>query len=167
MYALNAINVANTTRYDTRVIVAAGGEAVHYGVAMTRFIRPLTLAEMSALEPYIPRADLERTILHLDHVPWYLLRRFGAIARGRHVYFRPGVYREGTVEGFALLGHELTHVGQYRNGMTALSYLCSVIFGYRSSRYEQVAYAVQARILEDLTGATRLAQQQPGEARAR
>jgi hypothetical protein len=34
--------------------------------------------------------------------------------------------------------------------MTALSYLYSVIAGYRNSRYERVAYAVQARILGDL-----------------
>jgi hypothetical protein len=50
----------------------------------------------------------------------------------------------------ALLGHELVHVGQYRNGMTALSYLCAAVLGYRRNRYEQEAYAVQSRILEDL-----------------
>jgi hypothetical protein len=134
-----------------RVIAVATGEALDYDVAMTRTIRPLTLAEATALEAYISRVDLRRAILHVDHVPWYLPRRFVGIARGRHVYFRPGVYREGTVEGLALLGHELTHVGQYRNGMTALTYLCSVVFGYRNSRYERAAYAVQARILEDLS----------------
>jgi hypothetical protein len=136
--------------YNMRALAGATGEALHSGVAMTRIIRPLTPAEMTALEAYISRVDLQRAILHLDHVPWYLPRRFSGIARGRHVYFRPGVYREGTVEGLALLGHELIHVSQYRNGMTALSYLYSVIAGYRNSRYERVAYAVQARILGDL-----------------
>ena len=52
----------------------------------------------------------------------------------------------------ALLGHELTHVGQYRRGMTALRYLCAAMLGYRRSRYEREAFVVQARILADLAG---------------
>ena len=115
--------------------------------------RPLTSAEIGALAPYIPRVDLDRAVLHVGRVPWYLPQRFGGIARGRHIYFRRGAYGEGTAEGLALLGHELAHVGQYRQGMTAMKYLWSAIFGYRNSRYEREAYAIEARILGDLTGA--------------
>jgi Domain of unknown function (DUF4157) len=51
--------------------------------------------------------------------------RDGPVADDNDIYFRPGVYNASTTEGIALLGHELVHVGQYRNGMTTLSYLLS------------------------------------------
>ncbi len=114
--------------------------------------RRLHDAEIDALLPYVPLVDLKNATLHLGRVPWYLPRRFGAIVRGNHVYLRCGIYVPLTPAGIALLGHELTHVGQYRNGMTAVSYLCSAICGYSNSRYEKAAFAVQARILMDLAG---------------
>jgi len=128
---------------------------------VTATVRPLRAAEIAALAPYIPRVDLERVVLHLGHVPWYLPRRFCGIARGRHVYFRRGVYREGTAEGIALLAHELVHVGQYRRGMTAVDYLWSARFGYWNSRHEQAAYALEARVLAELRG--RAAAREPAE----
>jgi hypothetical protein len=102
------------------------------------------------LTPYIPREDLESAVLHIDHAPWYLPRRFSAVVRGSNVYVRGGIHEQNTSAWLALLGHELVHVGQYRNGMTALSYLCAAVLGYRRSRYEKEAYAVQLRILQDL-----------------
>jgi Domain of unknown function (DUF4157) len=113
--------------------------------------RGLSADEMRALAPYIATADLTRAVLHCGTVPWYLPKRFSAIVRGHHIFFRPGVYDPHTVAGIALLGHELTHVGQYRMGMSAARYLCSVIGGYHNSRYEKAAFAMQARILNDLT----------------
>ncbi len=104
------------------------------------------------LAPYIPAVDLETAVLHEGVVPCYLPRRYHAIARGRHVYFRPGIYDPSRPEGLALLGHELVHVGQYRGGMTWLSYLWSARGGYLASPYERAATAMQARILNDLTG---------------
>jgi hypothetical protein len=112
--------------------------------------RSLTAKEIRSLKPYIPQEDLRSAINHTARVPWYLPRRFGAVVRGNHIYFRPGTYAEDSPAGIALLGHELTHVGQYRNGMTAVSYLCSALRGYMNSRFEKAAYAVQARILRDL-----------------
>jgi hypothetical protein len=85
--------------------------------------RGLTDRGIRALAPYIPSVDLTRAILHCDFVPWYLPRRFSAIARGRHIFFRAGTFDPQTPAGIALLGHELTHVGQYRTGMTAVHYL--------------------------------------------
>ena len=117
------------------------------------FSRKLTDVEKRALCPYIPRIDLDNAILHDGHVPWYLPRRFVGIVRGNHVYFRAGAYVEGTSEGIALLGHELTHVFQYRTGMTAASYLWSTIRGYLNSRYEKAAFAVQAQIRRDRAAA--------------
>jgi len=114
--------------------------------------RALTANEKRSLERYIPEEDLHSAVIHTEGVPWYLPRRFGAVVRGNHIYFRPGAYDGDTPAGIALLGHELTHVGQYRNGMTAWSYLCSAIRGYMNSRFEMAAYAVQERILRDLNG---------------
>jgi hypothetical protein len=117
--------------------------------------RPLTTGEKDALSPYIPRIDLENAVLHEGCVPWYLSRRFAGIVRGNHVYFRPGVYDPTTPEGIALLGHELTHVYQYRTGMTVFSYLWSTLRGYINSRYERAAYAVQAEIRRDFAALAR------------
>jgi hypothetical protein len=51
-----------------------------------------------------------------------------------------------------LLGHELVHVGQYREGMNWTTYLLSNPMGYdKNSRYEKPAYGMQKRILDDLT----------------
>ena len=112
--------------------------------------RALTPEEKRALSAYIPRIDLDRAVLHEGCVPWYLPRRFSGIVRGHHVYFRAGAYHADTLEGIALLGHELTHVYQYRSGMTVLTYLLSTLHGYSNSRYERAAYSVQARIRKDL-----------------
>jgi hypothetical protein len=74
-----------------------------------------------------------------------------AIVRGRHIYVRSGVYDGGRVEGLALLAHELTHVQQYRRGMTVLHYVWGSLRGYRNNPYEREAFAVQARVRDDLT----------------
>jgi Domain of unknown function (DUF4157) len=112
--------------------------------------RALTAREKDLLAPYVAAIDLDNALIHDGQVPWYLSRRFAAIVRGNHIYLRPGVYDSLTVEGVALLGHELTHVGQYRTGMTVLGYLCSALRGYMNSRYEKAAFAVQERIKKDL-----------------
>jgi hypothetical protein len=83
-------------------------------------------------------------------VPFYLGKDYGGITRGNDIYFRPDQYDPTTAAGLSLLGHELVHVGQYRNGMTWASYIWSTRHGYESSPYEKEAYAMQRRILNDL-----------------
>lgn len=112
--------------------------------------RRLSAAERQQLAPYIPAVDLESAVLHDGTVPFYLPRRYRGIARGIHIYFRPGVYNAAEPECLALLGHELVHVGQYRGGMTWLTYLWSVRRGYSRSFYEQAAFEMQGRILAAL-----------------
>jgi Domain of unknown function (DUF4157) len=113
--------------------------------------RPLSADERRQLATYIPAVDLKSAVLHEDTVPFYLPPRYRAIARGTHIYFRPGVYNAAEPAGIALLGHELVHVGQYRDGMTWLTYLWSARKGYSKSPFEQAAFEMQARIFEDLT----------------
>ena len=69
------------------------------------------------------------------------------------IYFRPGVYDPGTPDGLALLGHELTHVGQYRQGtLTRFSYVRELIQhgSGENNKYEKPAYDTQRDIERDL-----------------
>lgn len=117
-------------------------------------LRALNDCEKSLLSPYIPKVDLDKADLHDGETPWYLPEDMAGITRGNDIYFRPGVYQEGTVAGTALLGHELVHVGQYRNGMNWASYLWSVKGGYsRSSKYEKPAYDMGDKVTSDLAKA--------------
>jgi hypothetical protein len=114
--------------------------------------RPLTNCEKCALAPYIPQVDLNSARIHTNGVPWYTPGRMGGITRSNDIYFRPNVYKPKTPEGLGLLGHELVHVGQYRNGMTAFSYLCAAALeGYSGNEYEAPAYALEAQISTDLS----------------
>ena len=114
--------------------------------------RKLNSYERQVLEPYIHPADLDAAILHIGVLPFYLLKRFSGITRGNHIYFRAGAYDGTTAASLALLGHELVHVGQYREGMNWLTYLWSARRGYFKSAYEIAAFQTQARILKDLSG---------------
>ncbi len=113
-------------------------------------LRPLTECEKNTLSPYIPQQDLDNADLHDGEVPSYLGKGYDGITRGNDIYFRPGVYDSSTSAGIAVLGHELVHVGQYRQGMTWISYLWSTRHGYENSKYEKPAYAMQSRIQDDL-----------------
>jgi uncharacterized protein RhaS with RHS repeats len=100
----------------------AGGQAnlyVYVGNDPINFtdpfgLRPLTACEKQKLAPYIPKIDLDKADLHDGEVPWYLGKDYAGITRGNDIYFRPGVYDPSTIDGLAVLGHELVHVGQYR-----------------------------------------------------
>src|ERR1700743_1647047 len=109
-------------------------------------MRPLTQTEKEHLRAYIPEVDLENARLHDGNVPWYLWKQFRAITRGNHIYCRPGAYDARSPAGLALLAHELVHVGQYREGMTWLTYLLSTVLGYRRSKYELPAFALQRQV---------------------
>jgi hypothetical protein len=113
-------------------------------------LRAMTACEKKMLSPYIPAVDLDNADLHDGEVPWYLGKDYAGITRGNNIYFRPGVYDASTIDGLAMLGHELVHVGQYRNGMTWLSYLWSTRHGYDNSPYEEEAYAEESLIRDGL-----------------
>lgn len=116
-------------------------------------LRPLTDCEKRVLAPYIPKVDLDNADIHDGHVPWYLPDGMDGITRGDDIYFRDGAYPYGTAEGFRILSHELIHVGQYRDGMTWMSYFWSVKGGYaENSKYERPAYDMGAKVYNDLSG---------------
>jgi RHS repeat-associated protein len=113
-------------------------------------LRALSDCEKNALNAYIPQVDLNKANLHDGEVPGYLGKSYDGITRGNDIYFRPGVYDSKSSAGIALLGHELVHVGQYRNGMNWIIYIWSTRNGYGRSKYEKDAYATQAHIESDL-----------------
>jgi Domain of unknown function (DUF4157) len=103
------------------------------------------------LGPYIPIEDLSSARLYDGVVPWYLGSAYRGIARGNRIYFRPGVYTPTTAAGMALLGHELVHVGQYRQGATWLTFLASYArHGYANCPLEIAARRVETRIRDEL-----------------
>ena len=106
---------------------------------------------MQMLGPYLPSEVLSCALLYDGVVPWYLRGPYCGIARGNRVYFRPGVYTPTTAAGLALLGHELVHVGQYRQGATWLTFLASYVrYGYQNCPLEIAAREVEDRIRKDL-----------------
>jgi RHS repeat-associated protein len=109
-------------------------------------LRPLTDCEKQVLHPFIPKIDLDNANLHDGQVPWYLGKDYEGITRGNDIYFRQGVYDPSTIDGLATLGHELVHVGQYRNGMTWAKYLWASRQGYDKNPYEKPAYDKEAEI---------------------
>ena len=57
----------------------------------------------------------------------------------------------GIAAGLAMLGHELVHVGQYRLGMSWVSYFWRARRGYANSPDEVPAYDLQRKIYKDMT----------------
>lgn len=117
-------------------------------------LRPLSDCEKSMLDFDIPEIDLNNADLHDGEMPWYAPSDMAGITRGNDIYFRPGQYDPGSAAGLGLLAHELVHVGQYREGMTAASYLWSVRGGYsKDSKYEKPAYDTQRQVTNSLGSA--------------
>lgn len=98
--------------------------------------RCLSAEEKCLYRPYFSEEVLERARVVEGKVPFWLRRCMNAVVVGECIYLRQGVYRPGTVRGIELLGHELTHVEQFGNGMTLLKYLWQSRKGYRNNPYE-------------------------------
>jgi Domain of unknown function (DUF4157) len=108
--------------------------------------RPLTVAERQRYAPHFAAAVLESARVFDGRVPFWLRPDMLGVTLGPRIYLRPGAYDPACLDGIALLGHELVHVRQYREGMTVLGYLWASRRGYRRNPYEVEAYAVSARI---------------------
>ena len=113
-------------------------------------LRPLTDCEKEALAPYIPKEDLDNPDLHDGQVPFWLGKNFAGVTIHNNIYFRSGVYDSSTVNGLAILGHELVDVGQYGAGMSVLDYIWASRRGYENNPYEIAAYKKEAEIKASL-----------------
>lgn len=70
------------------------------------------------------------------------------------IYLRPGAYDPSTIDGLALLGHELVHVGQYRDGTLTRSKYFRELLRHGSgpkNKYETPAYDEEQKILNGLS----------------
>lgn len=114
------------------------------------------------LQRYFRGFDLSQIEVH-DGLPPWVRDGVGAITLGNDIYFAPGTYDPGSVEGIALIGHEITHSVQramqgrwefYRDYLG--DYVEERLNGvpdwqaYRSIDAEQEAYAKQEYIANDL-----------------
>ena len=113
-------------------------------------VRELSAWEKMLLAPYIPQRDLDNVRLYIGKMPKYAPLWAVGIARGHHIYIRNPHQSFVTPDDFALLGHELVHVGQYAQGMTWMRYLWACRHGYHHNPYEIEAYRVGALIKQEL-----------------
>lgn len=116
---------------------------------MRKQARTLNALEREQFKPYFSTQVIEQARIVEGHVPFWLKRNMCAVVLGRYIYLRPGAYQANTIQGVALLGHELVHVSQFMHGMTIFGYLWSCRHGYRHSQYEIQAYATGALIARD------------------
>lgn len=112
--------------------------------------RPLSLAEYAIYQPYFSHDVLARARIIDGYVPFWLRSSMCAVVLNHSIYFRPGYYQRNTLRGVELLGHELTHVEQFLQGMNILRYLWECRRGYVKNRYEMAAYAKGAMIRVDV-----------------
>jgi hypothetical protein len=83
---------------------------------------------------------LESARVHEGEVPFWLGSSERAVTIGNNIYIRPGEYDPDSVDGAELLGHELTHVQQFRNGLTIIDYIWAARNGLENNKYENEAY---------------------------
>jgi hypothetical protein len=115
--------------------------------------RVLNADERERYAPYIAPDVLDAARVIEGHVPFWLRRDMQGVTLGHRIFLRPGAYDARRVEGISLLGHELVHVRQYRQGMTLLRYVWASRRGYRRNAYEIEAYAIGAQIRADVSAA--------------
>jgi hypothetical protein len=113
-------------------------------------LRSLTSHEKMLLKPYIPQVDLDNADIHVGDMPWYAPKWAAGITRGNDIYFKNPDQTFCTVGDVALLGHELVHVAQYRQGMTWIDYILANGDGYEKNKYEIPAYELQNQLLQEL-----------------
>ena len=119
--------------------------------------RPLNGEERQLCQPHFPSAVLDAARIVDGQVPFWLRRSMNAVVLGRHIHFRTGAYKAGTLQGITLLAHELTHVEQFLGGMTLLRYLWQSRRGYHRNCYEVEARAKGALVARAWTAEALLA----------
>jgi hypothetical protein len=115
------------------------------------------------LAPYFPEIDLEDICIR-EPIPWYVPMKAIAYANRNRIYFAPGCYDPDSLEGIAVIAHELSHCAQYKSYGTwkfRLLYINSWLRelwrhgsfdkAYSQNRFEVAARAIEDRVLADLS----------------
>ncbi|MBO0722056.1 MAG: DUF4157 domain-containing protein [Blastocatellia bacterium] len=118
---------------------------------------PLRLPEKAVrvLAPFFPGFDLARICIY-ENIPWYISGDPQGYADRYNIYFRPGAYQADSIEGLALLAHEITHCRQYRNhgkwrfrALYLAAYFKNRLRGMpRREAYLNIPFEIEAREVE-------------------
>ncbi len=124
--------------------------------------RPLPEHIRQILAPYFPEYNLAE-IQIFDGIPFYVTMDAVAFTDGNKLYFKPGCFDPNSIEGIALIGHEITHSVQFQQlgkWKFRVSYLGkwgrqfkisrSLNLAYYNNEFEVEAREVEQRIFDDL-----------------
>ncbi len=118
------------------------------------------------LSPYFPAFDLDQIRVY-EGIPFYVTMDATAYTDGNNIFFKPGAFDPDSVEGIALIGHEVTHSVQFQTHgkwRFRASYLTNWGKGYKEHRNFNHAYyynefEIEARAMEDRIYSNLLAEQ--------
>jgi hypothetical protein len=115
------------------------------------------------LAPYFPELDLDRVRIK-DGLPWYVVMRADAYTDRYLIYFARGKYDPDSLNGLALIAHELAHCAQYKkhgawrfrlmyfwSWLVNLSRRASLSRAYLGNRFEVAARTVERMVYDDLS----------------
>jgi len=123
---------------------------------MKREIEPLPEEVVALLTPFFPGFDLAR-IRICEGIPRYVVGGPVGYADRYKIYFAPGVYRVDTIEGLALIAHEVAHCLQYKRhgpwrfrARYLAAYFKNRMCGMNHLRaYRSISFEIEAREAED------------------
>jgi Domain of unknown function (DUF4157) len=107
------------------------------------------------LAPFFPGFDLAEVCI-FEGIPWYVLSRPEGYADRNNIYLLPGLYQVGSIDGLALLAHEIEHCRQYRKHGTwhfraryLTAYFRNRLSGMsRRDAYLNISFEIEAREIE-------------------
>jgi len=107
------------------------------------------------LAPFFPGFDLAEVRV-FEGIPWYVLSRPEGYADRNNIYILPGLYQLGSIDGLALLAHEIEHCRQYRKHGTwhfraryLAAYFKNRLRGMsRREAYLNISFEIEAREIE-------------------
>jgi hypothetical protein len=110
---------------------------------------------VALLAPFFPGFDLSR-IRVCEGIPRYVIGDPVGYADRCNIYLAPGAYRVDTIEGLALIAHEVAHCRQYdRHGVWGFraryvaAYFKNLLGGMDHLKaYRQVPFEIEAREIE-------------------
>lgn len=117
---------------------------------------PLPAHVQEILAPYFPTFDLAQIRIH-EGIPWYVTMDATAYTDGNNIFFKPGAFDPDSLEGIALIGHEVTHSVQfqtYGKWHFRTRYLTNWSQQYKEQRnfnhaYYNIEFEIEARAMEE------------------
>ncbi len=110
---------------------------------------------VALLTPFFPGFDLSRIRVR-EGIPRYLFGDPIGYANRHKIYFAPGAYRVDTIEGLALIAHEVAHCLQYHR-YGAWRFRARYLAAYFKNRlrgmnhlraYRSIPFEIEAREVE-------------------